>query len=349
MTNSNELIPINQTLTVNDLMDGWSNFCIITFLVNTKNDLPTWDDCEMTLRDGKDGLIVDTCITDNKNMVCLYAVENKTLMVTIGDYRLLINLLDKENPELIKKYGTFSYDTFCKFNDDILRKMLNVGIYNKATILDELSSPIDCLDRIDNVKYKNIITCLKKYNSHNELEIFLSQVNFPQEYAKTVNITYDIDDKLMDCSKFIIAAITLKDHCVSLNVYDGDKNFITPNMIDGESSYKLSYITSCVLQIYDSSSINFENNHTVMMFIEKNNKFLLKNLDLYDVAKSDEPDLLDAKKLERCLAFMIPTKTVTMMNLLKYVAYPTAMLSQYVIDKQFKKILDENSKPVSIN
>lgn len=352
MTNSNELIPINQTLTVNDLMDGWSNFCIITLSINVKNNFPTWDDCEMTIHDGNDGLIVTKYITNNENNVCLYAMENKTLMVAIGDYRLLINLLDKENPELIKKYGNCSREVMTDICEDISSKMTEEGVYNKTEVLDKVSYPVGCLDRIDNTKYQNVIIHLKndkKYKTYTEMERFLSQIKFPTDYVSAINVMCDIDEKLLDCSEFIIVAIMLKDNHVTLNVHNGNENFITSNMINGETSYHISCVNSWLLQICGSSVVDFENNHALVIFIEKNNGFLLKTLNPYDIAKNDDPNIIDAKKFEQFLTFMVSTKTAIAMDLLRYAAYPVTMLSHYVTNDQFKKLLDENSKPVSIN
>lgn len=352
MTNSNELIPINQTLTVNDLTDGWSNFCIIILSINVKNNFPTWDDCEMTIHDGNDGLIVTKYITDNENSVCLYAMENKTLMVTIGDYRLLINLLDKDNPELIKKYGKCSREAMSDICEDISGKMSEEGVYNKTEVLDKISYPVGCLDRIDNTKYKDVITHLKndkKYKTYTEMEKSLSQIKFPTDYANAINIMCDIDEKLLDCSEFIIVAIMLKNNHVTLNVHNGDENFITPGMINNETSYHISCTNSWLLQICGSSVVDFENNHTLVIFIEKNNTFLLKTLNPYDIAKNNDSNMIDVKKFEQFLTFMVSTKTSIAMDLLRYVAYPITMLSQYVTNNQFKEILDKNSKPVSLN
>lgn len=352
MTIINELIPINHTLPVSDLINGWSDFYIITIAINTKSDLPTWDQCELVAGDGENGLIVERYVTDNESDVCLYAIENKTLMVTIGDYMLLINLLEKDNPKLVKEYGTFSQDTMNSLCKDISSKIANVGVFNRTKILDKISYQIKYLNRITNVKYKNIIHCLKKdkmCKPYNKIVSFLAKTVCPPNIMITVDKKYNIDEKLLDCSKFLIVAIVTKDNKVSLLVHDGDKNFITPNMINGKYDYNINYVNAWILKIHDSSSMISEDNNTIIVFIKKNNEFLLKMLNAFDVAKNDDPDILDAKKLERCLTFMLPTNVTIMIGLLRHVAYPTTMLSQYVTDNQFKEILDKNSKPVSLN
>lgn len=317
-------VPINLQIPMDNKFMDLSDFYIFTKVYDTKDGEPYCSgDYKDYVHDGKDGLVNKSCIDEEKSFL-IYVTDLFSFIVKTELNVLWINFIKKDSisGELIDKNN---HTDFTKVREAPVHSIKNMIEYiidptHKEHFVKSLKDDTAC------IKYNEMMSKITDMMSHG------MDANF-------AGYDYTVDDKVIDCSKFIIVTMKCTEEKMWFQLHDGLQGLTTLKINDNDKDYRIMVVAEGFLLL----SNNVEDD-IFTFFIDKNNNMLLETMKLFDIKNSGNSNEIDINKLKLYLIILSMKNGDRFVRVLRFISQPIKQLSNYVIDSKLKeKVLSLNS------
>lgn len=310
-------IPINQTISVTDKLIDLSDFMVSTTM---------WVDCienpfdvnklKIFYHDGNEGLINRECLDSDEEQLCIYAMCDKSFIIVTKRNILFISFAKRNNKSL---------------TIERLRNEEFPSVY-----IEQIS------DHIINQELKKRVLKIKDadrlYGDHYRLMEKISTLPFNKKSFVSVNKTYNVTDRLIDCSNFIILSFRQAKGIMRLQLHDGVNGLVTLETTDGKPTYSFDDINNVFIRINNQSSDISKFDATIISLIDKRNNFFLNTGQVLDVTKDGNPGVMDINKLKIYFVVYMNLISCSSIPLWNYVSCPINKITPYIVDPEIKEL-----------